>query len=62
MRIAAPFAGGRVVTGQSHLEAFEKLSDAEKDSPLTSGVFNDKTGEFPALTWIENTFSTKKYC
>jgi len=48
MRTAALYLRGRVVIGRSHLEAFQKLSDAEKNEYMVSGFYEEATGEFCA--------------
>jgi broad specificity phosphatase PhoE len=44
--IAAIRAGNRIVTGLHHGEAFEKLTETEKEVPIESGFFNPKTLKF----------------
>jgi len=44
--IAALYTHGRCVTGRHHGEAFEKLSDRERDDQLLSGFLDTATGKF----------------
>jgi broad specificity phosphatase PhoE len=44
--IAALYTHGRCVTGRHHGEAFEKLSDTERDEELLSGFLDTETGKF----------------
>lgn len=46
MRVAALYVQGKIVTASSHLEAFQQLSPEEQNCDLTSGAFDDETGEF----------------
>lgn len=46
MRKAALYVHGRIVTGDSHLEAYRKLSAQEQNEHLISGVFDTDTEEF----------------
>lgn len=46
MRTAALYVHGRIVLGDSHLEAFRKLSALEQNEHLISGVFDTETEEF----------------
>ena len=46
MRKAALYVHGRIVLGDSHLEAFRKLTDLEQNEHLVSGVFDTETEEF----------------
>jgi broad specificity phosphatase PhoE len=43
--LAALFAGGRVVTGKAHFEAFSQLSEPEQQD-FTSGFLDPATGRF----------------
>ncbi len=44
--IAALYSNGRVVTGNHHGEAFEKLTVEEKDGDICSGFFDPETCKF----------------
>jgi broad specificity phosphatase PhoE len=46
MRKAALYVHGRIVLGDSHLEAYRKLSAMEQNEHLISGVFDTETEEF----------------
>lgn len=46
MRKAALYVHGRIVLGDSHLEAYKKLSSVEQNERLVSGVFDTETEEF----------------
>lgn len=46
MRKAALYVHGKVVVGDSHLEAYKKLTSSEKDERLVSGIFDTDTEEF----------------
>ena len=48
MKRAALYLCGRIITGGSHLEAFEKLLPNEKDAEIVSGFFDTDTDEFEA--------------
>ena len=43
---AALYVGGRIVVGHCHLDAYQQLTDAEKDSDLVSGFYNPHSEEF----------------
>lgn len=44
--VAAIYAGGKVVTGTNHGDAFGKLSAVQKNGDVTSGFLDLKTGRF----------------
>jgi len=46
MRRAALYVQGRIVLGDSHLDAFQKLSQIEQEESMASGWFDDTTEEF----------------
>ena len=46
MMKAALYVSGRIVVGDSHLDAYRKLSESEKDGDLVSGFFDHCTEEF----------------
>ena len=46
MRKAALYVQGRIVLGDSHLEAFQKLTECEQNEHVVSGTFNTNTEEF----------------
>lgn len=46
MRKAALYVHGKVVVGDNHLEAYQKLTSYEKDERLVSGIFDTDTEEF----------------
>jgi broad specificity phosphatase PhoE len=46
MRKAALYVHGKIVLGDSHLEAFQKLTVGEQDEDLVSGEFDTDTEEF----------------
>lgn len=46
MKTAALYCCGRVVIARSHLEAYEQLSEDEKNGHITSGFFDTETREF----------------
>lgn len=48
MKKAALYVQGKIVTGDSHLEAYQKLNEREKDADLVSGFFDQTTQEFHA--------------
>lgn len=43
---AALYVGGRIVVGHCHLDAYQQLSEAEKDSHLVSGFYDSNSEEF----------------
>lgn len=45
-KVAALYCNGRLVTGRSHLDAWEQLSEEEKEGQITSGFFDLDTKEF----------------
>ena len=45
-KIAALYCNGRLVTGRSHLDAWEQLSEEEKEGQITSGFFDLDSKEF----------------
>lgn len=44
--IAAIYAGGKVVTGTNHGDAFGKLTITQQDGEVTSGFLDPQTGRF----------------
>lgn len=46
MMKAALYVSGRIVVGDSHLDAYRKLSESEKDGDLVSGFYDGETEEF----------------
>lgn len=48
MKTAALYICGRLVVAKSHLEAYQQLSEAEKESQMISGFYDSETGEFCA--------------
>jgi broad specificity phosphatase PhoE len=48
MKKAALYINEHIVIGDSHLDAYSKLSPAQKESVFISGTFNQETGEFEA--------------
>lgn len=45
-KVAALYCNGRLVTGRSHLDAWEQLSEEEKEGQITSGFFDLDSKEF----------------
>lgn len=45
-KVAALYCNGRLVTGRSHLDAWEQLSEEEKEGQITSGFFDLNSREF----------------
>ena len=45
-KMAALYVGGKIITGDNHLEAYQKLSPKEKVSDFTTGFFDKHTGRF----------------
>jgi broad specificity phosphatase PhoE len=43
---AALYVSGRVVTGDSHIACFEKLTESEQDQVTDSGFFDCESGQF----------------
>jgi len=54
MRKAALYVQGRIVLGDSHLEAYHKLAVCEQDKSVISGTFNTDTEEFEADKVIDH--------
>jgi broad specificity phosphatase PhoE len=54
MRKAALYVHGRIVVGDSHLEAFQKLTVAEQGERIVSGAFDTDTAEFDSDLAIDH--------
>lgn len=57
MRTTALYVNGRVILGTSHLDAFQKLSEDEKNDPsLVSGFYTQSSKEFQGYAEDEHFF------
>lgn len=54
MRKAALYVQGRIVLGDSHLDAYHQLTICEQENPLVSGTFDTDTEEFESEKVVDH--------